>query len=412
MTLPGTSDPGCGFCQTPAPEILLSDGTWYARYDRHPVTPGHLLVIPFRHCHDLPDLNAEEMAKLLPFIRECREFTDARFHPLGYNIGTNIGAAAGQSESHFHIHIIPRYTGDTPDPRGGIRAVVPKTALRPYTDRIASITGIQHAACADESFADLTERYSMEELLRTDATDAALVTGMQDAPLALALKTEAGWRIASAALNREGGLLQERFNATGGRTCRTTRADWMKALKEYYSRRIISTVPPVSEMNQAGRAGFLAELLEDFIGKKAGASCLDCCCGPGTGSEVIRSLGMTPVSYDNLPSQLALGFLRGRLKEEETCCIDATIASRYLEPVEYGLGLMLGDINAANAGIWERIVSELLSLSGSTVITVVTEKEARWVARWCENAGRGVAVSENNRHPIFDHWVCTAFPRN
>jgi len=409
MTSPETSDPGCTFCR--ATEILLTDGTWYARYDRHPVTPGHLLVIPFRHCHDFMDLNAEEMAKLLPFISECREFADARFHPLGYNIGTNIGVAAGQSERHFHIHIIPRYTGDTPDPRGGIRAVVPKTALRPYTDRIASITGIPDAACAEESFADLTQSNAMEELLRTDATDTVLVAGMQDAPLALVLKTADGWKIASAIINGEGGLVQERFNAIGGRTCRTTRADWLKALKEYYSRRIISMVPPVSEMNQAGRAGLLTELLKETFQDKTGASCLDCCCGPGIGSEVIRSLGMTPVSYDNLPSQLALGFLRGRLKEEETCCIDATIASRYIEPVEYGLGLMLGDINAANAGIWERIVSELLSLSGSTVITVVTEKEARRAARWCREAGRDVEIFENTRHPIFDRWVCTAFPR-
>jgi hypothetical protein len=262
----------------------------------------------------------------------------------------------------------------------------------------------------EESFADLTGTSAMEKLLNEDSSEALLVTDNQDTPLALALRTASGWRIASAHLNGLGARLQEKSAAAGVRTCRTTRLLWMSALKEYYSRHIISTTPPVTEMNQAGRAGLLIELLEDILGKSAGASCLDCCCGPGIGSEVIRSLGLKPVSYDNMPSQLALGFLRGRLKEDETCCIDATIASRYLETVEYGLGLMLGEINATNAGIWERIVQELLSLSRSTVITVVNEREARRVDRWCREAGRHTEVFENPRHPFLDRWVCRAEP--
>lgn len=411
MTTPDTDDHGCVFCRRPGPAVILSDGTWYARFDRHPVTPGHLLVIAIRHCNEFTELNAEETVKLLPFIRECREFLDARFHPLGYNIGTNIGTVAGQSVRHIHIHIIPRYTGDTPDPRGGIRAVIPGNALLPFTDAITTITGISDAICVEESFADLTESNAMEKLLDERASEALLVTDMQEAPLALALKTTAGWRIASALLTMQDCRLQERISAFGGRACRTTRTRWMSALKEYYSRQIISTVPPTNEMNQAGRPELLADLLRDTLGGKAGASCLDCCCGPGTGSAVIRSFGLKPVSYDNMPSQLALGFLRGRLNEDETCCIDATIASRYLEPVEYGLGLMLGNIDATNAGIWERIVRELLSLSGSTVITVVTEREARRVGRWCREDGRDTQVFENPRHPFLDRWVCCAQPR-
>jgi diadenosine tetraphosphate (Ap4A) HIT family hydrolase len=393
-------------------EVLLSDGTWYARHDRHPVTPGHLLVILVRHCNEFSDLSAEESGRLLPFIRECREFIDARFHPLGYNIGTNIGIVAGQSVRHIHIHIIPRYTGDTPDPRGGIRAVVPKNALHPFTDGISTITGIPDAVCVEESFADLTESTAMEKLLDEHASEARLITDIHDAPLALALKTNEGWRITSGLLNNKGRLLQAQFSASGFRTCQTTRDLWMRALKEYYSRRIISTVGPVPEMNQAGRPGLLAGLLEDIFHGQAGASCLDCCCGPGTGSVVIRSFGLKPVSYDNMPAQLALGFLRGRLREDETCCIDATVASRYLEPVEYGLGLMLGDINSTNTGIWEQITKELLSLSGSTVITVVTEREARRVDRWCREAGRDTTVFENPRHPFLDRWVCSAEPRH
>lgn len=408
MMAPDAGDSGCVFCQRTGPEVLLCDGSWYARFDRYPVTPGHLLIIPIRHCNELSDLNADETAKLLPFIEECREFIGLRYHPLGYNIGTNIGMAAGQTVRHFHIHLIPRYTGDTPDPRGGIRAVVPKNTLLPFSDRIAAITGIMDAACVEDSFAELTETTAMERHLEGNASDSLLITDMQDTPLALALKTDTGWHIASSLINNEGPRLQEKFSATGGRTCRTTRPLWMSALREYYSRRIVSTVPPLTEMKQAGRAACLCELLDDTFQGNAGASCFDCCCGPGIGSEVIRSFGLTPVSYDNMPSQLALGFLRGRLKEEETCCIDATIASRYLEPAEYGLALMLGNIDATSAGIWERIVRELLSLSRITVITVVTEPEARRVGRWCREAGRDTDINENTRHPFLDRWVCRA----
>jgi hypothetical protein len=119
---------------------------------------------------------------------------------------------------------------------------------------------------------------------------------------------------------------------------------------------------------------------------------------------------MKPVSYDNQPAQLALGFLRGNLEADETCCIDATIASRYIEPAEYGTGLMLGDINGTNAGIWEQIVRELLMLSQNTVITVVSEREIRRVGRWCRENDRDVEIFENTRHPLFDHWVCSAHP--
>ena len=45
--------------------------------------------------------------------------------PDGYNIGVNVGKAAGQARMHVHVHLIPRYTGDVPDPRGGVRCVLP-----------------------------------------------------------------------------------------------------------------------------------------------------------------------------------------------------------------------------------------------------------------------------------------------
>lgn len=58
-------------------------------------------------------------------VVETKELLDARHRPDGYNIGINVGEAAGQSVWHVHIHVIPRYTGDVPNPRGGVRGVIP-----------------------------------------------------------------------------------------------------------------------------------------------------------------------------------------------------------------------------------------------------------------------------------------------
>jgi len=58
-------------------------------------------------------------------VDEVKRILDDRFHPDGYNIGVNIGETAGQSIFHVHLHLIPRYSGDVPNPRGGVRGVIP-----------------------------------------------------------------------------------------------------------------------------------------------------------------------------------------------------------------------------------------------------------------------------------------------
>jgi len=85
--------------------------------------PGHLLLIPFRHVADFFDA---ELAALLALVRDAKTLLDERFHPDGYNIGVNVGEAAGQTVMHLHVHVIPRYAGDVADPRGGVRGAVPE----------------------------------------------------------------------------------------------------------------------------------------------------------------------------------------------------------------------------------------------------------------------------------------------
>jgi diadenosine tetraphosphate (Ap4A) HIT family hydrolase len=119
-------DVGCPFCNPQKDEIVLANDLCYARYDRYPVSPGHLLLIPFRHVAGLFDATDDEQAALLALVREAKALLDERFRPDGYNVGVNVGKTAGQTVMHLHVHVIPRYAGDMADPRGGVRGVIPE----------------------------------------------------------------------------------------------------------------------------------------------------------------------------------------------------------------------------------------------------------------------------------------------
>lgn len=94
-------------------------------FDGFPVSPGHALIIPRRHVVSFFDLTQDERQDMFNMVDEVKRILDDRFHPDGYNIGVNIGEAAGQSIFHVHLHLIPRYSGDVPNPRGGVRGVIP-----------------------------------------------------------------------------------------------------------------------------------------------------------------------------------------------------------------------------------------------------------------------------------------------
>lgn len=116
----------CPFCNPAPGDIVAANDLCYARYDIHPVSPGHLLVIPFRHVESYFDTTDEERMALARLTDDCRAITDRERHPDGYNIGVNVGEAAGQNIMHVHIHFIPRYRGDAPgEHEGGVRGVIP-----------------------------------------------------------------------------------------------------------------------------------------------------------------------------------------------------------------------------------------------------------------------------------------------
>lgn len=97
----------------------------FAIRDGFPVAPGHTLVIPKREVPDWFEATPEERAAIFELVDQLKAELDREFSPAGYNVGMNCGEAAGQTVMHLHVHIIPRYVGDMPDPRGGVRHVIP-----------------------------------------------------------------------------------------------------------------------------------------------------------------------------------------------------------------------------------------------------------------------------------------------
>jgi HKD family nuclease/diadenosine tetraphosphate (Ap4A) HIT family hydrolase len=122
------TDNSCAFCSIPAERLIHSDDIVVAMWDAFPVSPGHALIIPRRHVSDWFAATSEEHQALVNSVALVKEAIAARYRPDGYNLGVNIGLAAGQTVSHLHLHVIPRYAGDVPDPRGGVRWVVPSKA--------------------------------------------------------------------------------------------------------------------------------------------------------------------------------------------------------------------------------------------------------------------------------------------
>jgi diadenosine tetraphosphate (Ap4A) HIT family hydrolase len=114
------------FLERPESEWIANNELAFAIRDGFPVTPGHALVVPRRLVATWFDATADERKAIFELVDEVRSQLDAATPaPDGYNIGVNCGEAAGQTVMHLHVHVIPRYRGDVPDPTGGVRHVIP-----------------------------------------------------------------------------------------------------------------------------------------------------------------------------------------------------------------------------------------------------------------------------------------------
>jgi len=118
----------CPFC-SPLPTALFYESrSVVCLWDSFPVSAGHALIVPRRHVARWSEATPDERQELTSAISEVQRIIEEQYHPAGFNVGFNDGRAAGQTVGHLHVHVIPRYVGDVPDPRGGIRLVIPDKA--------------------------------------------------------------------------------------------------------------------------------------------------------------------------------------------------------------------------------------------------------------------------------------------
>ncbi len=108
---------------------MYEDEYCFTVRDGFPVSAGHSLIITRRHISSFFDTTTEEKTAILNAMKLTKTGLDREYTPDAYNIGINDGPAVGQTVPHLHIHLIPRYQGDVPDPRGGVRWVMPDKAI-------------------------------------------------------------------------------------------------------------------------------------------------------------------------------------------------------------------------------------------------------------------------------------------
>ena len=116
----------CLFCNIKESGCDYENDLAYASFDTYPVSKDHCLIIPKRHIKDYFDLSNEELIacdQLAKIVKD--EIISKDLSVKGFNFGTNVGKASGQSIFHCHFHLIPRRDGDVENPQGGVRSVIP-----------------------------------------------------------------------------------------------------------------------------------------------------------------------------------------------------------------------------------------------------------------------------------------------
>ncbi|MCI0416255.1 HIT family protein [bacterium] len=118
----------CPFCKIDPERIVAQTSLTVTIRDGFPISPGHTLIISKRHFCSFFEATPEEEREMMQALRDAKSQLDYEFSPMGYNIGINDGSAAGQTVPHLHIHLIPRYQGDSTDPPRGICWIIPEKA--------------------------------------------------------------------------------------------------------------------------------------------------------------------------------------------------------------------------------------------------------------------------------------------
>jgi ATP adenylyltransferase len=122
--------------------VVVRERTCFAVLNRYPYTGGHLLVVPYKESPDLNGLTEDELSDLFKLTRRCQNALSKVMKPDGFNIGINLGHAAGAGIlEHVHVHVVPRWNGDT-----NFMPVVAQTSVLP--EALAEVAARLRAALA------------------------------------------------------------------------------------------------------------------------------------------------------------------------------------------------------------------------------------------------------------------------
>jgi ATP adenylyltransferase len=145
----GRKKRGCVFCRKLKEKkskehlILYRGETVFVVMNKYPYTNGHLMVVPKRHCLNLEQLDDDELKELFDLLKVSVRVLKASYHPHGFNIGINIGKTGGAGENHLHLHIVPRWTGDTNFmPVLGRTKIISEYLEKTYEKLHAAFTGL------------------------------------------------------------------------------------------------------------------------------------------------------------------------------------------------------------------------------------------------------------------------------
>ncbi len=114
-----SSREGCIFCDMPKENqdeknyILKRGESCFAMLNTFPYNCGHLMIAPYRHVEEIEEMSKEEIEDMARLTKECIRSLKTAFEPQGLNLGMNLGRESGAGESHLHLHIVPRWGGDT-----------------------------------------------------------------------------------------------------------------------------------------------------------------------------------------------------------------------------------------------------------------------------------------------------------
>lgn len=273
---------------------------------------------------------------------------------------------------------------------------------------IADILEIPEIILLESFFSDLLYQEMDTLILENPVKSGKILVDEDENPILFAGLSESDRWIGCCTLFRKPSLpVIEYFEQIEWEMYQENRETVLDNIREYYCTELQRTIIPGPDDLNPDRAGSIDDLLKKTGNYESGIHCLDCCCGTGVGSMVMRNHGMNPIAFDNDESLLVRGMNEGRLQPEKTMWIDGRQISEYLfNPVSLACGFMVGEIHSFNAQIWQEIITAACTIAERILFTTGTEQEILQIKDWVSGSGKKVEIFESESDPIYDRWVC------